>query len=881
MSLLDASCRMAFAALSHDLGKFAQRADFAVSAESKKIHEQLYCPRNEYGYPTHIHAAYTAMAFSELESWTPDLVHGDTAPFHAGGTDQTDSIVNAAGRHHRPESFLQWIVKTADCAASGFEREDALPEEIVSDGVRHDYITTRQWSLFEEIRLDRKDTASPIRFRKPLRPLSVEALFPKTDIEPAQRAEGRKEYASLWRDFVAAGRDIPSSLRTSWPLWLDAFESLWLTFTHAIPSATAFGAKPDVSLFDHSKCTAALATALWRWYHDQAAEKGVPLDEAAALESMQNRSVRQEETLLLIQGDFFGIQNFIFSGHEKTNGKMAKILRGRSFYVSLLTEACALRILEALDLPSTAQITNAAGKFLIVAPNTPRTVERLQTLRREIDDWFVQHTCAEAGIGLVWQPARLLDLSQGNFPALMRRMTQTLERAKRQRLRLCDDPHAPEVLPVSYPLGVCAWQGRWPADRQEGDLASCALSRDQIAIGRALTRSDLLLLVKDGDASLSTHRDDTTLEVPVFGYRVVFTDAGRFDSLVQKVGAHAVRRAWDLSMPKERDEILWKGFGRRSISSYIPRFAPGEENANPVYDEGLDRADIGPDRIKPFSWLSREDLFVEADESVRGVDAIAHLKGDVDQLGRIFQEGLADPDDSSIPPERRRTMTFAKMAGLSREMNAFFSVCVPYLCRTEHPSIYTVFAGGDDFSFIGPRAKTQQFATDLHKAFMKFVTGNPEVHFSAGFAVTKPGIPVRALSDAAEAALEAAKGSGRNAVTIYGLTFPWAKWYDLQAWEISLERLRQEYDLSTSYLYSLFELMALAEQKNDPRAAIWRSRLHYRTVRFAGEKARTKEDVRPMTDDLLKVIGAGIETEGERFRVPLTNLFYRIRTYRR
>lgn len=46
-----------------------------------------------------------------------------------------------------------------------------------------------------------------------------------------------------------------------------------MTYTHAIPSASAFvlhgktnATIASVSLYDHSKSTAALATALWRYY---------------------------------------------------------------------------------------------------------------------------------------------------------------------------------------------------------------------------------------------------------------------------------------------------------------------------------------------------------------------------------------------------------------------------------------------------------------------------------------------------------------------------------------------------------------------------------------------------------------------------------------
>jgi CRISPR-associated protein Csm1 len=68
-----------------------------------------------------------------------------------------------------------------------------------------------------------------------------------------------------------------------------------------------------------------------------------------------------------VQGDFFGIQDFIFAEGGKTQKRAATLLRGRSFYVSLLSELAALKVLEALALPATSQVVNAAGKFLIVA----------------------------------------------------------------------------------------------------------------------------------------------------------------------------------------------------------------------------------------------------------------------------------------------------------------------------------------------------------------------------------------------------------------------------------------------------------------------------------------------------------------------------------
>jgi len=138
--------------------------------------------------------------------------------------------------------------------------------------------------------------------------------------------------------------------------------------------------KPEVALYDHARTTAALAAALWRWH----AARG-QTDDAAA-RALRDRSDYAEDKLLLIQGDFFGIQNFVFATGGETRKQAAKLLRGRSFQVALFTELAALRLLDELALPPTSQVLNAAGKFLIVAPNTSEVQEALSKLREEHSD---------------------------------------------------------------------------------------------------------------------------------------------------------------------------------------------------------------------------------------------------------------------------------------------------------------------------------------------------------------------------------------------------------------------------------------------------------------------------------------------------------------
>ena len=121
--LLTESTRISIAAFLHDLGKLAERAGIDISAEMLENNQQLYCPQHKEftdarGWFSHLHAAYTGIAWDALEATGhfPDLRH-DSPPFNSGGDDVCDSAINAAAAHHRPDTFLQWIVATADRVA--------------------------------------------------------------------------------------------------------------------------------------------------------------------------------------------------------------------------------------------------------------------------------------------------------------------------------------------------------------------------------------------------------------------------------------------------------------------------------------------------------------------------------------------------------------------------------------------------------------------------------------------------------------------------------------------------------------------------------------------------------------------------------------------
>jgi len=888
--LHDATCRVAFSAYQHDLGKFAERARLPVEDAKREHHEQMYCPRREAGgrvWYTHKHAAYTVLAWDLIERMFPESIGADVAPFAAcGATDVDDSIVNAAGRHHRPETFLQWIIATADRVASGFERETFDQYNAAEEGTRtgRNHYTARQLTLFEHIRLDADltNTRDQWQWRYPLRPLSPTAIFPvpAAGYEGDDDAAAQAQYHTLWDQFTAALALIPTAHRHNWPLWLDHFDAAWACYTQAIPAATAFNVRPEVSLYDHSRTAAALAAALWR-YHEEGVDTG---EEARKRLADRQRSDWDVHKLLLIQGDLFGIQEFIFATGGETQRRAAKLLRGRSFYISLLTECAALRILDALALPPTSQVINAAGKFLIVAPNTERTLTRLDEVRREFDHWFLEYAYGQSGIGLVSRPASCNDfVTRDNgddppFKVLIKGLFEDLQTVKAQRLGLCGaappSPVFADYLTRFDPAkGVCAIDGRSPADAPlpgaEGRYA-CPLALDQIAIGGLLTRMSRVLIAT---APLG---GDSELGLPIFGYRVKFTVAEEVTGRFGQVAADGtLRRAWDFGLPDDGEAPLFRGYARRAIDAYVPAFGASDAVAHRRY-AGLaaDEHGDGPEPIKTLNEIACDDLHFGPDGRRLGTAALITLKGDVDDLGRIFEVGLAQP-------------SFAKMAGLSRQLNAFFAVWLPWVCRCRYPSTYTVFAGGDDFYLIGPWRSTILLAAEMRREFVRFVAGNPEIHFSAGLTMTKPGLPIRQMGALAEAELEAAKGRRdaqgavvKDAVTCFGYTLGWEAFQDLARISGELGDLQDALGLSTGYLCSLQFLADMAEDlrraERDPAhpprldSALWPSRFAYQTWRMLEAKRGLDRDARNRWQvTLARLLADGIRKYGSTFKVAL------------
>ena len=662
--------------------------------------------------------------------------------------------------------------------------------------------SNKLFSLFETIHQENTET----QFSYDFQPLSPNTIFPKKE-------ENNTALSVHWDKFINAINEIPKSHCDNPSLWLDHFDTAMQCFTCNLPSPYS----DDISFYDFTKAVAAFVVAL----ADQESNKAEPF--------------------LLIQGDFFGIQDFIFSGGSASNKGAAKILRGRSFQVSLFTELAALKILNVCKLPTTSQMMNAAGKFLIVAPNTEEVKNAIKQVQSELDQWFIKETYGLIGLGIAVQSAKCSDFEQNNYKELVKKLFQNLEEQKLKRLDLTDTTQS--VQEVEYPNGVCEMNSFFPA--QIGKERS-VISEDQIKIGEMLSKKQRIIIA-DINADINHKYETQILKLPIFGFKVIFTnsreDTKEFGYPVKLLQIH---RFWDFSLPKDTNAKIWNGYARRYINAYVP------------FDE--------EGKIITFGDIENQD---------KGQKALMTLKGDVDNLGTIFQEGI-------------QPANIAKMAALSRQMNLFFSLWLPAYCAEQSQSMYTVFAGGDDFFLIGPWYSTQKVAHAMQQAFAHYVAENPKIHFSVGMVMSKSNIPVPRLGDLAEEALEKSKGTdkgekvstaeGKNAVTIFNRSVKWKDWQSLCNLEKKIHHLAETYKISTSYLYSLIRLCEQAADEKNIESTMWRSRFYYRTARYVLDKIKKEEEQK----DALKVISEALGENGIglykiNFAIPLFNYFYKKR----
>ena len=245
-------------------------------------------------------------------------------------------------------------------------------------------------------------------------------------------------------------------------------------------------------------------------------------------------------------------------------------------------------------------------------------------------------------------------------------------------------------------------------------------------------------------------------------------------------------------------------------------------------DLGIDFDGFNPkleltDKIKSYVLYNDDNTPVDfktlaenscSDTPDRGVEALAILKADVDNMGKFLEK--SDVTDS-----------FESFDKFSKTMDNFFSLYIPKMMKEKYPDTYTVFAGGDDLFLLGAWDEILQLARIIRGEFKSFVKDNT-LSISFGIAIAKPTTPISYLAEYTEKLLKEAKEiDGKDAISLFGETVKWKEYNNTYK---KLEKLFKGFDesVNTTTLYKLLIFCDMAKNiKQDIRNTMWKSKLNY------------------------------------------------------
>jgi CRISPR-associated protein Csm1 len=631
----------------------------------------------------------------------------------------------AGAYHHRPEKSpaedrsLSALVSLADKLSAG-ERSDLeekarpLPRQMVS--------------IFDRLNLEGKSNQGGWHYL-PLERLALreESIFPAGEISKDQQEQA---YDSLRRFLEEASRTEIEDGQVYLENLLNALQqAAWCA-----PSAY-YHSIPDVSLYDHSRMTAALAACMCELHPDKIAHLlGAVQREFAGQDTPTDRELLAGPAALLVGGDISGIQDFIYTISSK---RAARTLRGRSFYLQLLSEAVLRFTLDQLGLPYTNVIYSGGGHFFLLAPVSAQ--ERLPGLRRAVTQKLLKHhdTSLYLAIGSAVVPFSGFRL--GEFPRYWDEMHRDLAQAKLRRyIELGSEMYTQIFEPKEFggnPDSTCSICGAdyrrvsdWSDDEDQPIKVCSFCSSFAGEIGRPLPKAGFLAL---GFGPAEAAKPGTAASaLSEFGLYFQFLQDDR--QPVNLPGAQRVT-IWALQDPKQG----WP------------------ESPNAPAAQALHYT---INRTPPLS-------FDQLQKKVRrGFERLGVLRLDVDDLGDLFKFGLG------------QAATLARLSTLSFQVALYFEGWVKQLCETGElrDLIYAVYAGGDDVFLIGPWDLIPELALKIRGDFRRYTSEHPALHLSGGMAFIDGKYPVyQAARDAAQAERQAKSAPGKDAFSFLGQAWKW------------------------------------------------------------------------------------------------------------
>jgi CRISPR-associated protein Csm1 len=628
------------------------------------------------------------------------------------------------------------------------------------------------------------------------------------------------EHEDSWNKFINELKNLRNI--KSFKAFIETFYDLMHKYTSKILSA-GYLSYPDISLFDHSRSVAAL--------------------------SLCYNEGEKEKECLLIYGDISGIQNYIYND-VYTKDKIAKKLRGRSFYVSLLGDTISRYLVDELNLYIPNLLYNGGGHFLLLAPNNSDIKSKLSELEKKINTLLFNKYSGKLQL-IIGTSDETADNIINDFSNCYKNVKNNADLSKRKKsFSILNE------LFKQNPINIYVTEQR-----------ISHLDKEEETIGTLLPKSDYLFEIKTKDDKIEEIFPDIIKFKELDKYWLLSNDFQNKDKFIKilsdlnkiKCEYLIINKINNTDFTEELKSINHTypvGVKFKFIGTYIPV----DKNKNPLTFEKL--AEINS-KDYPLLGIARMD---------------------VDSLGSIFAFGLKENVDNE------KKYTISRIASLSRELDNFFTGNINLVA--EKHKVYIAYSGGDDIFAVGSWVQIIEFVKEIQELFTKFTCSNGNLTISCGIVFTKPNFPIANSSILAGIEEKNAKETDKNqnCVSVFFTPVKWNTFKDLLKLGndilniVDNEDLPKNKQLPRSFIHSLLDMTQKCFDKkgnaNTKMILKVKARMHYAFARRGiGAKEIKEKSMGFITDLARYFINQEDATNFYReFKIPASYVIYKTRS---
>ena len=580
---------------------------------------------------------------------------------------------------------------------------------------------------------------------------------PDTVLPVNSTTANQKDYENLWEDFSKAFNKV-TERREYTPHFYQTLVALLHKYTSRMPSELT---EADISLYDHLRTTAAIAACIGR-------ELTKPEE---VVEQLTDLNGSDKKICALIKGDISGIQSFLY---QILSDGAARRLRGRSFYLQLLTEAIAHYVLNQLDLPITNLLLASGGQFYILAPYTD-TKDKFNEIRKQIAHKLLQLHQGDLYCILDYTDVKVSEYAEQNFANKWGEVSENVHKRKQKKWS---------------ELGNKAMFNNLfkpQKDKVEWDFRE---------LGSVLRNAEYLI-VFDVPESDVPETPEWHSAIKAFGLDIHICNETDKKPEPEQATKATVYRIGNTDFLSGIDKYHWEGIPvSYDFRIFRPVIAHTEDEKTADYN-----------------------AIVDASE---GVDWLGALRMDVDNLGMVFTEKL-------------QNATISRLATLSEALRLFFEGYVPAICDEHNKNkaeiLELIYAGGDDLFLVGGWSALPEIAEQIRSDFRKFVTGE-HVTLSGGIAIEHQKFPLYLFADLSGDAEKASKNidKNKNAITFLRKPMKWEDFAIVREWHQKfMKALNGDKPLPRDILTRLSQIYSEEELKGHRWA--WRSLYYFHRLK--------------------------------------------------